>query len=477
MKREPRHVVIAGGGITGLSAAFYLRKLCRERDIPLRLTVVERAQTLGGKIRTLRRDGHVIERGPDSFLARKTAILDLTRELGLEPELVPTRPEAGVSYILRGGELHRMPGGSMLGIPTKLKPFLQSGLVSPAGKARAALDLILPSRKESGDESLGAFFRRRLGDEVTETLVEPILAGIYSGDLDRLSLQATYPMFHEVERRYRSVIRGLKRGGLQQTAQPNAAPPLPEHLRRSLFLSYKDGLSALVEKLENALSDASLVSGEEIVRVSSSPEGLTLEAASGTAYRADAAVLAVPAFALGKLLPNLPAAQAFARTPYVSVANVVFGYPSDAVRFPFAGSGFVIPRREGRFITACTWTSLKWGHTAPAGRTLIRCYVGRAGDQAWTSLDDETIIAGVKRELRELMGIQAEPDLVELTRLMQSMPQYEVGHLERIRALRAEMEAALPGAYATGSAFDGIGIPDCIRQGKEAAEYVLERWK
>jgi len=333
MKREPRHVVIAGGGITGLSAAFYLRKLCRERDIPLRLTVVERAQTLGGKIRTLRRDGHVIERGPDSFLARKTAILDLTRELGLEPELVPTRPEAGVSYILRGGELHRMPGGSMLGIPTKLKPFLQSGLVSPAGKARAALDLILPSRKESGDESLGAFFRRRLGDEVTETLVEPILAGIYSGDLDRLSLQATYPMFHEVERRYRSVIRGLKRGGLQQTAQPNAAPPLPEHLRRSLFLSYKDGLSALVEKLENALSDASLVSGEEIVRVSSSPEGLTLEAASGTAYRADAAVLAVPAFALGKLLPNLPAAQAFARTPYVSVANVVFGRALPLRRF------------------------------------------------------------------------------------------------------------------------------------------------
>jgi oxygen-dependent protoporphyrinogen oxidase len=290
-------------------------------------------------------------------------------------------------------------------------------------------------------------------------------------------------------------MRGLARGGLQQPAQrqaqqpaqqsaqqpaqqsaAQAAPPLADHLRRSVFLSYRNGLSTLVEKLTDVLRDAVLVAGEEIVGIAPAPDGgWTLAAASGAAYRADAAILAVPAFALGKLLPNLPAAQAFARMPYVSVANVVFGYPDEAVRFPPVGSGFVIPRGEGRFITACTWTSQKWGHTAPAGRALIRCYVGRAGDQGWTSLDDDAIIAGVKRELRELMGIRAEPDLVEITRLAQSMPQYEVGHLERMRALRAEMAAALPGVYATGAAFDGIGIPDCIRQGKEAAEYVLGR--
>lgn len=494
MNRDQRRVVIVGGGITGLSAAFYIRKFCREKDIPVHITLIERSPRLGGKICTLRKDGHVIERGPDSILARKTPIIDLTRDLGLESELVPTNPEAGKTYIVRRGEFHRMPQGAVLGIPTRLGPFFRSGLISPAGKARAVLDLFLPARREEGDESLGSFVRRRLGSEVLEYMTDPVLAGIYSADLDRLSLRATYPQFHEVEHKYRSLIRGMAKasgrpqaagsgqtggtpaGSAQAAGQTaSAARPLPEHLRHSMFLSYRNGLYTLIEQLEERSRGIEMITGEEVVRLERAENGLRLATASGRTVEADAAVLAVPAFVLGALLPESPAAQMFARMPYVSVANVVFGYDKAALKRALDGSGFVIPRKERRFITACTWMSSKWGHTAPEGRALLRCYVGRAGEEGWTLLSDEEIIANVKEEVRRLMGIEAEPDLIELNKHMHAMPQYEVGHLDRVKALRQELRASMPEVVAAGSAFEGIGVPDCVRQGKEAAMYVAER--
>lgn len=476
---EQRHVVIAGGGITGLSAAYYVKKLCAEQAIPVRITLLERSERLGGKISTLRKDGHVIERGPDSFLSRKPAIIELSRDLGMEPELVATNPEAKRTFILHKGKLHRTPPGMVLGIPTQLTPFMKTELISPAGKARAAMDLILPRRKGSGDESIGSFIRRRLGSEVLDYMAEPILAGIYSGDTNILSIQATFPQFHETERKHRSLILGMMKGSGRAPAAAPSGPPLPAPIKQSMFLSYRLGLGALIERLQESLSDIEITTNEEAVRIEASHTRgrYTLHTSGGKSLEADAVVLAVPAYTLGELLPSLSSAQVFARMPYISVANVVFGYARSAVTHPLDGSGFVIPRKEKRFITACTWTSSKWGHTAPRDRVLLRCYVGRSGEEDWVRLTDEQIIAKVKQEVRELSGIEAEPDFVEVTRHMRSMPQYEVGHLDRIKALRDEMSTRTPGVWATGSAFDGVGIPDCIRQGKEAATALLERLK
>lgn len=498
---EERHIVIVGGGISGLSAAFYARARMKAQGIRGRITVMERSERLGGKLHTLHRDGFVIEKGADSFLARKLPIIELTRELGLEAELAATNPQAK-TYILHRGRLHRMPPGVVLGIPTEIGPFLKTGLVSPLGKLRAGLDLILPRRESEEDESLGGFLHRRLGSEVLEHVAEPLLAGIYASDTYRMSLRATFPQFHAVERKYGSLIRGMMASRRSNAAE---AANLPNIARSSMFLTYRGGLVRLIERLAEVLAgDADIVTGCGVARLETlSPPGreaaraagggavsVGVSAASGggagagggrdgARYRltlddgrqleADAVIVTLPAPATAALLPEMREKAYFVAMEYVSVANVVMAFDSSDIGCKMDGSGFVIPRREGRFITACTWTSKKWLHSAPAGKTLLRMYVGRAGEQEWVTLSDEELTERVRRDLRELMGITAAPQFVEVTRLMHSMPQYSVGHPTRVRQLMSRLADDYPGLEVCGSAYNGVGIPDCVRQAKEAA--------
>ncbi|NGQ93954.1 protoporphyrinogen oxidase [Brevibacillus sp. SYP-B805] len=476
---EGKRVLVAGGGITGLSAAYYLKKWFAERGEPVQITLVEKEASFGGKIATLRRNGFIMERGPDSFLARKKPIIDLTRNLGLEPDLVPTRPEAKKTYILRSRKLVPMPPGLVLGIPTRLIPFAKSGLLSPLGKARAAMDLILPGRKEEGDESIGRFIERRLGKEMLDRVVQPLLAGIYAGDCHTLSIQATFPQFHEIEKKHRSMMLGIMQGAGRAPAASTSVE-LPESVKHSMFLSYRKGLYTLVEALLERLGDVEKVTGEEIVDIArQQTDGKTAYRAvtsNGREFAADAIILALPAYALASVFPHLPAARAFGSMPYVSVANVLLGFERKHFPHSLDGSGFVVPPCERRFITACTWTSSKWGHTAPAGHVLLRCYVGRMGEEDWMQLSDEQIVEGVMRDVTDMMGMKdfrVQPVFVEVTRHLRSMPQYEVGHIERVARLNDELADAYPGVFATGSAFHGIGLPDCIRQGKETAEQAV----
>jgi len=474
-----RRVVVLGGGVTGLSAAFYAQKLAREAGRDIELTVVERSDRFGGKINTLRKDGFVIEKGPDSFLARKTPILTISRDLGITDQLVATNPAGKKTYIVRGGKLHPMPPGLVLGIPTQLTPFLRSGLLSFGGKARAALDFVLPKRHESGDESLGGFLSRRLGDEVLQRIAEPLLAGIYAGDTRELSLQATFPQFQAAERNHRSLIRGMMASGkaaasAQTAIDPNLWPPA---LQKSVFLSYRDGLSTLVDALLEALRGARLVAGvgaETIVKTGGGG-GYRVGLSDGEQLAADEVIVTLPLHEAAGLLPELGEMRALGSMRYVSVANVILAYDRSTVGHPLDGSGFLVPRSERRLITACTWTSSKWQHTAPPGKALLRCYVGRSGEEDNVELADDEMIARVRRDIRELMGIDAAPLFTEITRLRRSMPQYPVGHLDNVRRARAEMNAAMPGVYVTGAGFHGVGIPDCVRQGREAAQQLLER--
>lgn len=465
---EPiKHVLIVGGGITGLSAAFYVKQYAEQTDTRIRMTIVEKERRCGGKIATLRKDGFVMEAGPDSFLTRKQPIMDLTRELGLERELVGTNPQAKKTYILRDGTLHRMPAGFVLGVPTRLGAMMKTRLLSPMGKARAAMDYVLPRRRDESDEALGEFLIRRLGSELHDWIAEPILAGIHAGNTKTLSVQATFPQFVDVERNDRSLIRGMRKN-LRQTAAPAAA-------KGSVFMSYRGGLSTLIETLLDRLDGVDIIYGDEVTSLERQADDRYRAATTnGRELMADAVILALPAYGLSSLLPQLPSVVRFGEMPYVSVANVLLGYRRTHIAGPLDGSGFVVPRKEGRFITACTWTSSKWGHTAPDDHVLIRCYVGRAGDERWMQMTESELVERVIKDVRETSNIDAQPVFVHVNLHVRAMPQYEVGHLERIEQMRAELSKRLPGVVATGSAFHGVGIPDCIRQGKEAAKAVID---
>ncbi|WP_010270880.1 protoporphyrinogen oxidase [Paenibacillus senegalensis] len=473
---ERCRVVIIGGGISGLSAAYYTWRFLKEAGVQADMTVVERDQQWGGKVQTVRQEGFVMEKGPDSFLARKTPVIDLTRELGLQEDLVATNPQAKKTYILHNGRLHPMPPGLALGIPTQWKPFLNSGLISPLGKVRAAMDLVLPRRRDDGDEALGDFLERRLGKEVLENVCEPLLAGIYAGDTHQLSLQSTFPQFQAMERKSRSLILGMTRS--RQQAPPTAG--VPESVSRSMFLSYRHGLSSLIEALTGYLQEQGvrLLSGQMVTSLEKQPQGgASLRLDSGQELSADCVIAAVPTFVLPSLLPNLPAVARLAEMPYVSVANFVAAYDRKSIGQELDASGFLVPRKEGRFITACTWTSAKWKHTAPDDKVLVRCYIGRSGEEHWRQLPDETLSANARRELKELLGIEAKPLFSRINRWEQSMPQYPVGHLHTIKKARQEAAEYMPGLWLTGSGFHGVGIPDCIRQGKEAAQELAAYWR
>lgn len=480
MTGSHRRIVIIGGGLSGLSAAFYVRKSYREAGIEPDIVLIEKDLTLGGKIETLQRDGFVIEKGPDSFLARKTVMSDLAKELGLEQELVTTNPNAKKTYILQRGKLHPMPAGLVLGIPTELKPFLKSGLVSFGGKMRAMMDFVLPPRRSREDESLGQLIERRLGTEVLENMTEPLLAGIYAGDMRKISLQATFPQFGEVERQYGSLIRGMNTG----------RKPVETHTgtRKSAFLTFRKGLQSLVQALIHELHDVEQRTGTaaagiivrdsgDVPAAAESAPRYEVELDNGEKLPADDIYVTVQNFAAAELLRPHVDVSALDSVNYVSVANVVMAFDKKDIVTEYDGSGFLVPRKEGRNITACTWTSTKWLHTSPGDKVLLRCYVGRSDDEQNVQLPDEALADLVRKDLREIMGVDAKPLFTEITRLKYSMPQYPVGHPAHIAALRSELALKLPGIYAFGAGYDGIGMPDCIKQAKESAEAAAGRLK
>lgn len=466
MADKRRKIVIAGGGITGLSAAFYLTKQCESMRIPVDITIVEKSERLGGKIRTLHRNGFVIEKGPDSFLARKLPIINLVKELGLEDQLTATNPNAKTNYILHRGKLHAMPLGLVLGIPTAVTPFMKTGLISPLGKLRAAMDLLLPRRGADEDESLGGFIRRRLGQEVLDHITEPLLAGIYAGDTQSLSLAATFPQFKQIERKHRSLILGML-AAKKETPKPGG---LPEIARRSLFLTFKQGLTTLIDRLEQSLPGVRIVTGQGIERLTNDDAGYVLKLTDGTELQADGLIMAVPSYEAARLLNDVPEAGALEQVAYASVANIALAYNKEDVGHSLGGSGFVVPRKEGRLITACTWSSSKWLHAAPKGKVLLRTYVGRSNDQEWLRLSEKQLIDGVRADLKATMGIAAEPEFVEISRCLRSMPQYPVGHRERLAKLNERLKQRKPGIWLCGAGYEGVGIPDCVQQGRTAAE-------
>ncbi|MGZ4134367.1 MAG: protoporphyrinogen oxidase [Tumebacillaceae bacterium] len=475
-------VVVIGGGITGLSTAYYLEKKAREQGEAVRIVLVEAEDKLGGKVQTERVDGFVIERGPDSFLARKPAAVNLCRELGIDDELVGTNPQAKKTYILHQNKLHRIPQGLNIGVPTQFSPFVKTKLLSLGGKIRAGLDLLMKPETHTEDRSIGQLLEKHLGKEVVDNMAEPLLAGIYAGDLRKLSVRATFPQMEHFEQKYGSLVRGMLTQAAQAKAQarqaqsklgePGSAKARP--LPNSVFLTFRGGLVRMIDGIAAALQSTDVRLSTKVVSVTPGESGYELLLGDGELLRADSVVMTTPNYDAAQVLPAELRSQAYLlNVPYASVATVVLAYQKGAFEFDLDASGFVVPRKEGRTITACTWTSSKWQHTASDGNVLLRFYVGRSGDEAIVDESDEEIVRRVRKDMLEVMGLDAEPKFTRVTRWRRAMPQYAVGHLDRVREFVEQVGQELPGVFFAGAGFTGLGIPDCIDQGIKTADGVL----
>ncbi|MBK9180355.1 MAG: protoporphyrinogen oxidase [Acidimicrobiales bacterium] len=464
-----RHVVVVGGGVTGLAAAHALRG----GDDPPAVTVLEASGRLGGKILTTPVDGIAVDAGPDSVLARVPWGVDLLRELGLGDELVS--PVQGSAYVFTRGRLRRIPEGLVLGVPADLASLARSGVLSPAGVARAGLDLVLPRSRFYGPDadSVGAVVRARFGREVAERLVDPLLGGINAGDADRLSLRASAPQLGAVASGSRSLLLALR---AQQRAQRAAATATGG--AAPVFVTLPGGLGRLIDALALRLRGAKVALDHPVERVERDPaSGTYVVHTAGPNRRrvgADAVVLATPAPAAAAVLRDIAPAPAarLAAVPYSSVALVTLALPSSAVGHPLDASGLLVPRREGLLVTACSFGSSKWAHWARPGRVLLRVSAGRYGDERALALDDGALVDALLADLRTMLGLTGRPDEARVTRWERSFPQYEPGHLDRVAVLEAELREAAPGVALAGAAYRGVGIPACIRQGREAATAV-----
>jgi oxygen-dependent protoporphyrinogen oxidase len=461
-------LVIVGGGIAGLSAAYYARQKLPEADI----TLLESSDRWGGKITTDRvafDDGQfIIEGGPDTFLATKPWGLALCKELGLADRLHGTNPHRKNTYVLNRNRLLPLPDGLAMMIPTNIEAILKSRLVSWFSKARMGLDFVLPPKAVNGDESLGAFVSRRLGREAYENLIEPLMSGIYAGDGDQLSLASTFPYLRDLELKYGS----LARGALTMRRQSNGKSMQGS---RSAFLTPTNGLAEIVEKLVEHLTingvALRLNAGVTSIKyLTLDTWNLTLD--TDETLTADGIIVAAPAFAVAQMLASLDPllASDLQSIPYASTATVSLAYRQSDIPRDLDGYGYVIPRREGRRALACTWTSTKFPHRAPDGYALIRVFVGRAGqDIPWNEAD---LLALAKEELKLTLGITADPLLSRVFLWDKAMPQYNLGHPQILERIDTALEK-YPGLALAGNGYRGIGIPDCIHSGERAVEKIL----
>ncbi|RYL95651.1 protoporphyrinogen oxidase [Sporolactobacillus sp. THM7-4] len=452
-------IAVVGGGITGLSAAFYIRKTARERGLPVDLQLFEASGRLGGNIDTVRENGFVIERGPDSFLKRKPEALDLVRDLGLQDQLVENR--TGQSYILKDGRLHLIPGGSVMGIPGELKPFLASDLLSLDGKARVLEELFTGRPDSFDDMSVGAFFERRFGREMVDSIIAPLLSGVYGGDLYRLSLASTLPQFKKIAEHSDSLLKAIHhRAPKKKTSQ---------------FATLKTGLSGLVDKLAEKLEGTyRLNAGVKAVR-RNQDGSYRLFFQKGEAVSVDAVIFTVPLETVKSFFPEVEGWNRDNAAPDTSMATVAMAFDKSAVDMDQDGTGFVVSANEPISITAATWTHLKWPHTVPEGKALLRTFVGKPGHDELLDENDRTLVDLSLRDLNAIKGLTIlhDPEFSIVTRLKKSMPQYEVGHRSWLNRLYEQMRRLHPFVRLAGMPYDGVGLPDCIRQGRQAAGEII----
>lgn len=471
--REKLKVVIVGGGISGLSTAWYLEKEAKSHGISLECTVLEKSDRWGGKILTEQVDNvpsapFVVEAGPDSFLTQKPWALQLARELGLDHRLLGTNDNKRHVYVLNKGKPVVLPEGVLLVVPTKFMPFIKSPLISPLGKLRMGLESLIPPKTDDEDETLAEFIRRRLGNEALDKIAEPLMSGIYNAQADKQSIMATFPRFRALEKKHGSLTRGM----LASRRQRAGASPSPSTPKQSMFMSFLGGTEELIDALVNQLQ-VNLQTGVQVTSIQKNNDELyQVQLDNETTLEADIVILATPAFVTANLIQSLAprTTDYLNQIRYVSTGTLSLAYRASDIPDVLDGFGLVIPSSEKRPINAITISSTKFSHRAPDDHMLLRVFFGGSRSPESMELDDETLLEAVRNELRTILGIDAEPLFHRIYRWWNANPQYDIGHLERV----SEIEKSLPeGLYVTGSPYRGVGMPDCVHQAQQTAEQAI----
>ena len=463
-----RSIVIIGAGISGLSAAYRLNKLRTQAGIELDITVIEKADYLGGTIRTEYRGGFVIEAGPDCFFTEKPYAGILVNEMGISDRLIGTNNKNQGTYVLWHNKLHKLPEGVVLMIPTRFTPFATSTLFSLPGKIRMGMELFIPKRSDGIDESLSEFTVRRFGREALDRIAEPLVAGVHAGDPETMSVKSSFPRFVDMEQKYGSLIRGMI----------NARRAKKKHIpvkNLSMFMTMKKGLKEIVDTLRQQSRGVNFKTCVRAATIEHSGNAYRVILSDGGRIGADGIIIATPAYAAANIISSMSKdlSDLLLSIPYVSTATVSLAYNKRGFTHPLKGFGFVVPRKEKRHIMAATWTSSKFSYRSPEDTVLIRCFLGGAANQDMVFKHDKEIIGLVRSDLKDIMGISVEPVLALVYRWDRAMPQYTIGHEPRVKTIE-QMTAGLGNIQLCGSAYHGIGISDCINSGNTAAQNVLK---
>lgn len=478
-QKKSRRVCVVGGGISGLAAAHRLLELRSQETSAdpehahVEVLLLEASARAGGTVRTYRREGFLLEGGPDSFISEKPAALELAKRLGLADRIIQTNEQHRRSFVVSRGRLRPTPEGFQLLAPSRMLPFLTTDIFTWRGKARMALDLLLPRRRDangSDDESLAAFVRRRFGQEALERMAQPMVGGIYTADPESLSLRATMPRFLEMERRDRSLILSMWKAA--RTSKDAARHGRgASGARYSLFLSFDEGTQVLTDALAARLPEGTLRLNTRVESLTRDAGRWLLRTSEGETIEADAVCLALPAYASARLLRGVDESLAdeLEAIPYASTATVNLAYERADIPHPLDGFGFVVPFMERRATLACTFSSVKFAGRAPGGRALLRAFVGGALQPDMFALDEAAMLEAVRRDLRDLLGVNARPLLAHVEKWPRSMAQYHLGHTQRLSRIRSSLQQHATLALC-GNAYEGAGLPDCVRSGESAAE-------
>lgn len=455
-------VAVVGGGIAGLAAAHLLREIAPSLEVAL----FEAGHRLGGALQTEHQDGYLLELGADNFITNVPWGVELCRRLGIAEQLLPTRPSQRRAMVIHRRRLVPVPAGFHLLAPSRIMPIVQTPLLSWPGKLRLLAEWLIPRRRDTADESLASFARRRLGREAFERLVQPLVAGIYTADAEKLSMQAALPRFLEMERRHGGLIRAARRQDQSDGADSSGA-------RYGLFVAPRGGMASLVDALAARLPPGTVRLNTPVCEIKPAGDGGWHVSIGGGAERFQSVVVATPAHAAAGLIGGFDAdlAASLREIPYAGSAIVLVGYRREQIAHPLESFGFVVPAIERRGILAGSFSSVKFEGRAPEGRVLVRVFLGGADRPDQLELADDALRRIAIDELAELLGTRGEPELTRVVRWPASMPQYYLGHVQLVERIES-----LAARYATlalaGNAYHGVGVPNCIHSGEQAAERI-----
>jgi oxygen-dependent protoporphyrinogen oxidase len=469
-------VVVIGGGLSGLVVAHRIQQGGASLRRPVEVVVLEAKDRVGGVISTERVGGFTLEGGPDSFITNKPWGIDLCHRLGLSDQLIETDPGSRRSFVVSNGRLAPVPEGFVLMAPHRIMPILTTPVLSWRGKLRLLMDLVVPRRDDESEESLASFVRRRLGREALDRLVQPLVGGIYTGDSNDLSLKATLPQYLAMEREHGSLIRAARRQ-LAKERETRRHQRQASGARYGMFVTLAEGMDVLPRTLAATLLPGTVRTSSPVRRLSrnGAVSPWLVELLDGPPLEADAVVVTTEAHSTARMIDAQDAALALQlrAIPYASSAIVNVAYHRDQIQHPLDGFGAVVPAIEGRSILAVSFLSVKFPHRAPAGTALMRVFVGGATQPELFDLDDDALRGLVARELGDLIGVSGNPLLFQVGRHPRAMPQYTLGHLDRVATIRRKL-ARHPRLFLTGIAFDGVGIPDCVHAAETTADAVLD---